>query len=305
MRLIKFIILSFGICAFCSLSVKAQIPTFSPQLYVFQDSLTELGKKMLNDEEGLERKNATYVFIKTLVSALKLPNSFDFPFDSLKYVAIINSPDNSFRIFNWHHINDDKTYRYYGAIQINNPEKLELYPLVDYSPFITNMEDTITNNGKWFGAHYYEIVPKKYKGDKSYVLLGWKGHSRQMTQKVIEVLTFDEKGKPVFGAPIFKHEKKTKSRVVFQFTSNANMLLRYDEDEDRIIFDHLSPPNPNTTGMFETYGPDLSYDALEYKRGEWNHMENLDLRNKKNRLDKFKPGSLKEKSDSGSKFYLD
>ena len=58
------------------------------QLNLYQDTLTDLGKKFVNNENELERKNANYAFIKTLVKALKVPNSFLFKFDSVKTVSI-------------------------------------------------------------------------------------------------------------------------------------------------------------------------------------------------------------------------
>ncbi|MDB5010329.1 MAG: hypothetical protein JWQ06_1118, partial [Mucilaginibacter sp.] len=63
------------------------------QLNFFQDSLKHLGSRFINDEIDVQRKSANYTFIKTLVSALKIPNSFFFPFDSLKAISILNSPD--------------------------------------------------------------------------------------------------------------------------------------------------------------------------------------------------------------------
>jgi hypothetical protein len=57
-------------------------------LSVYQDTLKALGKKFINDPDDLERKNANYSFIKLLVGALKQPNSFNYPFDSVKSVSI-------------------------------------------------------------------------------------------------------------------------------------------------------------------------------------------------------------------------
>src|SRR5580698_4998288 len=82
------------------------------KLMLYQDSLTEMGKKFINAESGPERMNANATFIKTLVRALKIPHSFNFPFDSVKSVTIRNSPDNRFRFITWHIDYDDGSYRY-------------------------------------------------------------------------------------------------------------------------------------------------------------------------------------------------
>jgi hypothetical protein len=247
------------------------------QLQVYEDSLTMLGKKFINDDNELERKNANYQFIKTLVNALKVPNSFLYPFDSVKSVNIVNSPDNRFRIISWPVINDDGSYRFYGTIQINTGGSLKMYPLNDYSPSLKNPEDSTVDNHKWFGAEYYRIVavysPKLY-----YVLLGWKGNTVKSTKKVIEVLAFKDE-KPVLGMPVFDGNGKTRSRVIFEYTRQASMLLRYVPEQNLIVFDHLSPPDPKLKSQKEMYGPDLSYDGYKLKNGRWVYVENLDMRN--------------------------
>jgi hypothetical protein len=193
----------------------------------------------------------------------------------------MRSPDNQFRIFTWHLRTDDGHYRYYGAIQKNDPNKLSLYPLFDNSAFIQNPQDTALTNDSWYGAHYYTIiVPKRwFSKNKKYVLLGWKGHNQNSQQKVIDVLSFAKDGRPIFGADIIKLKDKTQHRMVFEYTSQAVMMLRYLSDKKWIVYDHLAAPNARSEGNFEVYGPDLSYDGLKYRRGKWILMEKIDLRN--------------------------
>ena len=165
-------------------------------LTMYQDSLNHLGKKFINNDTEMERMNANTEFIKTLVLALKVPHSFNFPFDSVKSISILNSPDNRYRLLTWHLEFDDGSYRFYGTIQMNTGEQLKMFPLTDYTPFIKNAEDTVTNNSKWFGAQYYKIIPVYTNQNPYYVLLGWKGNTVKSTKKVIEVLSFDRDGKP-------------------------------------------------------------------------------------------------------------
>lgn len=247
------------------------------QLKVYEDSLKSLGKKFVNNEEELERKNANYTFIRTLVSALKIPNSFLYPFDSLTTVKIVNSPDNRFRIISWPIINDDGSYRFYGTIQINTGGNLQMFPLDDYSPFMKHPEDIITDNRKWYGAEYYKIIPV-YSPKLYYVLLGWKGNTAVSTKRVIEVLSFKD-DKPVLGLPVFDGNGKTRKRAVFEYTRQASMLLRYDPAQNLIVFDHLSPPEPKLKDRHETYGPDMSYDGYKLKNGRWVYTVGLDMRN--------------------------
>ena len=245
------------------------------RLSMYQDSLADLGKVMINNDNELERQNANTTFVKTLVAALKVPNSFLFPFDSVKTVSILNSPDNRFRIISWHIMNDDGSYRFYGAMQMNTGGALKLFPLVDYSPLLAHPEDSVTDNRKWYGAQYYKII--RVTGDKSYyVMLGWKGYTANSTKKVIEVLCF-KNDKPVFGMEVFGTTKH--KRIIFQYTRQASMLLRYVPEQDLIVFDHLSPPDDKSKKNPETFGPDLSYDGYKLINGRWKYEDNLDMRN--------------------------
>ncbi|HAL83452.1 MAG TPA: hypothetical protein DCO83_15450 [Mucilaginibacter sp.] len=247
------------------------------QLQSYEDSLVTLGKQVINNDTEMERINANQAFIKTLVNALKIPNSFLFLFDSVKSVSIINSPDNRFRIISWPIVFDDGSYRFYGTVQMNTGGKLLMFPLSDFSASIKSPEDTVNDNHKWFGAEYYRIIPV-YSPKLYYVLLGWKGNTIKSTKKVIEILSFKD-DKPVLGMPVFEGNGKTRKRVVFEYTRQASMLLRYVPEQDLIVFDHLTPPDPKLKEQRDTYGPDLTYDGYKLKNGRWVYIDNLDMRN--------------------------
>ncbi|WP_142604096.1 hypothetical protein [Solitalea koreensis] len=251
---------------------------------VYEDSLKTFGFQTVNGENELVRRNATYSFIKTLVRALKLPGSFNYPFDSLKTISILKDPKNTFRIFSWPVAVGTNEYRFYGAIQMNNAEKLELYPLTDYSELIQKPGDTITDNKKWYGAQYYSIIPPIAANDP-YVLLGWKGNNNKTTKRIIEALRFID-GKPVFGFPIFQNEAgEFKHRIIFEYSRQASMMLKYVPSEKMIVFDHLIPPAENMQGKYEFYGPDLSYDGIQYNEGKWKFRSNLKLSNDESESD--------------------
>ena len=252
------------------------------QLMAFQDSLKQISYKMVNDSIEPERYNASFKLIKTLVSALKIPYSFNFPFDSLKSISIQSSSDKRFRIFGWHVMNNDGSYRYYGTIQMNKPDgKLELFPLIDYTSVFKNPSDSATTHDKWFGAQYYKIisvlnnVPIPY-----YILLGWKGNTIKSTKKIIEILYFKD-GKAHFGMPVFDGDPDNlkKKRIIFEYDRRASMFLNYEPTTNTIVFDHLAPPDPQLKGKFELYGPDFSYDGFKLVNGRWKFITDLKLKN--------------------------
>jgi hypothetical protein len=252
------------------------------KLIVFQDSLKEISFKMINDSIEPQRYNASYKLIKTLVTALKTPYSFNFEFDSLKTISIQNSPDQKFRVFTWHVMNNDGSYRFYGTIQMNTSQgELEMFPLVDYSPTLKNPSDSTYTNSRWYGAQYYKIIPVlKDVESPYYMLLGWKGNTVKSTKKVIEVLHFKD-GKAYFGKPVFDGDPDNlnKKRIIFEYDRRATMLLNYERAENRIVFDHLAPPDPNLKGKFELYGPDFSYDGFKFLNGRWKFISDLELKN--------------------------
>jgi hypothetical protein len=281
----KKLFLIFGLLIFTFGSVEAQHSDSNKNKQIitdFQDSLQVLSYKMINDSIEPERYNANYKLIKTLVNALKTPNSFNYSFDSLKTISIQTSPDRLFRIFSWHVMNNDGSYRYYGTIQMNNPDgKLQMFPLVDYTPLIKNVTDTITTNDKWYGAQYYRIISVLNNVKTPYyVLLGWKGNTVNSTKKVIEILYFKD-GKAYFGMPVFDGDKEQplKKRTVFEYDRRASMVLNFEPSNNTVVFDHLAPPDPKLKGKFELYGPDLSYDGYKLVNGRWKFVQNLELKN--------------------------
>lgn len=252
------------------------------QLAAYQDSLQRLGFQVVNNPSETERYNANYKMIKTLVSALRLHNSFNFAFDSLKTISIQTSPDHSFRIFSWHVLNNDGSYRFYGTIQMSRgSDRLQMYPLVDHTSEIKNPADTVLSNDRWYGAQYYKIVPVTYNVKTPYyVLLGWKGNNPKSTKKVIDILYF-KNDKAFFGLPVFEGSKAYagKHRIVFEYSRQVSMLLNYLPREEMIVFDHLASPSAKTEGKAEFYGPDLTYDGLKLERGRWKFLDNMELKN--------------------------
>jgi hypothetical protein len=280
----KQLTLLFGLLLFILTKVDGQSLDKSnrEKLIVFQDSLKEISFKMINDSIEPQRYNASYKLIKTLVTALKTPYSFNFEFDSLKTISVQNSPDQKFRVFTWHVMNNDGSYRYYGTIQMNTSQgELEMFPLVDYSPTLKNPSDSTYTNTRWYGAQYYNIIPVlKDVESPYYMLLGWKGNTVKSTKKVIEVLHFKD-GKAYFGKPVFDGDPDNlnKKRIIFEYDRRATMLLNFESAENRIVFDHLAPPDPNLKGKFELYGPDFSYDGFKLLNGRWKFISDLELKN--------------------------
>lgn len=273
----------FIICSvFILLAGITNAQTPQQTIYSYEDSLKRLGTIITNDISENNRIEANYAFVKTLVNALKEKNSFNYPFKKLNnIISIKTADDKKFRLFTWFVMQDNGSFRYYGALQINNPNKLELIPLIDNSQNISiNASSYELKSNEWFGAVYYDIVSVVGK-NPYYLLLGWKGQSFESSSKVIEVLSFKD-DKANFGIPVLQSDAKSNlflHRKIFAYASNASMLLRNLKDEKLIVFDHLVPPNEQSKDLVNLYAPDLSYDAYRFKNGKWYIQENVKLKN--------------------------
>ena len=261
-----------------------------PALKKYQDSLMGMSDAIYNAENDQDRLAANAKFIKTLVSALKIHSSFNYPFDSLKKVTVLKSPDNALRLFSWYVPNDDGSYRFFGSIQMATKDgSLKMFPLIDGTADIKDLNE-VTGNKNWYGARYYEIVPVKMNGQQPYyILIGWKGNNSKTSKKVIEILSFDRAEQPVFGKAVFDGLKgpAPKNRVVFEYNKLNSMTLTMDKNVNMIVFDHLAPFTPDLEGNFEFYASDLSFDAYRLSGGRLKLVENVELKNEPNAMDEF------------------
>jgi hypothetical protein len=255
-------------------------------LKIQEDSLCQVLDNLRKAPKDAQRKEWNTKFKSLLRETLDMRGVFDYPFDSLKTIATIKSPDNYFRLFNWNIENDNGTYNYYAFVLVPD-NKIRVFELNDMSQTISEPENKTLDNKKWFGALYYQIIVSGNSGRKEYTLLGWDGNNKQSACKIIDVMTIYS-DKIQFGLPIFTNENKGISkRVVFEFSSQARMTLNWDEKNKMIVFDHLIPETPAAEGIREFYFPDGSYDAFKLENGKWVFVSDVDARRTKDKRDKF------------------
>lgn len=248
------------------------------QIKTLEDTLGVLSFLIINDSLAENRFASCRAFIPKLVEALKHKNSFDYSFDRLQHISILNSPDSTFRIFTWQLYVDTDEYHYYGAIQMNTPD-LQLFPLSDRSHEIEGIEFEVLDMKKWYGAVYYNIKDFDTPQGKKYLLFGFDGHSFFNKRKLIDVLHFDQNN-PLFGAPVFvqgtdsKEHPRHKMRVLLEYYAAASVKLNYDEIHQVIMFDNLQE-----MGTAENLKmiPDGTYQGYQYspEQGAWVHIEKL------------------------------
>ena len=244
-----------------------------------EDSLKVTADSMYNSYIPDFRTGYCQTFIRQLIKALKVPNSYLYPFDSIKHVINIISPDdNSFRIFNWQVITNEYTTHYYGAIQMPE-EHLKLYPLVDCSDLLGKYaEDSILFDSKWFGAIYYRIITHTIDDKKVYTMLGKNESSPVSTKKVLDPLVFTDKG-PIFGAYIFDGRAKQMpgmsiARFIIEYKKGVSASMNWDTDMQVIYFDRLAS-DVNDPNRKYTYVPSGQYDGFRWEHDQWQFKQDL------------------------------
>jgi len=288
---------------FYSLGAVAQTSVEKLAITANELELQVLCHKLFHErKKDAEKQECNRQLLRKFEEVLREPGSFDnYHFDSLKNdIGILTSPDEKFRIIHWNVPAEDGSQEYFGFIQEHFSEtikhgffkrsridSMQLYPLIDKSAEIKNPENAITDNKKWFGLLYNRIIIKKVKSKTYYTLLGWDGNDKFSQKKVIDVLTFDNKGVPHFGADIFSYQKRYPKRIIFEYSATCSMSLRYSSKKDSIVFGHLAPIQPKLEGQYQYYCSDMSFDGFGFKKGKWNYGMDVNALNERDENDKF------------------
>lgn len=263
-----------------------QRPTLSKhdlkQIKAIEDTLKSLSYITLNDSTDEGRKKACYTMIPTLVRALKITNSFYYPFDSVVSISKVYPPDSTFRILTWQ-MQQRTSFRYYGVMQMRSGE-MKIFPLVDNSDTMQHQTQQILGKNNWYGCLYYNILLHIVNKKKYYTLFGYERGDFLTKRKILEVLTFNEKKEPVFGAPLFlKHEgdsakpmrTDTFNRYFIEYKWKANPTMNYDKKLDLIVFDHLVPPRDIARDTYFTYVQDGTYEGFKWVNNHWVWLEKV------------------------------
>ncbi len=254
------------------------------KIKLLEDTLHLLSNTFTYDTLLDVRKKACYTFIPHFVEALKLDNSFYFPFDSFETISLIYPPDSSFRIFTWQLVLPKGNFRYYGVIQMRS-SKIKIFPLYDASDTMTYHSQRLLTSDNWYGAMYYNIIQKQVDGRSYYTLFGFEAADIITRRKVVDVLSFDNYGRPQFGEPFFFFKQQedsshyartdTLTRFFIEYNYNASTILNYDPQLEMIVFDHVAPPTDKAKGATFSYVPDGTYEGFKWANNRWNWVEKV------------------------------
>lgn len=259
--------------------------------------LKSIASDAFYSKKEADRMAANKEFIKAIESIAQNKSALDFPFDSIKDISTLGPKDKKFKLITWNVYKDDQTHLYFGFLLVNNSKRIkkgfmkhetiqnyEYFKLLDVSGTVNNPETYIGTPAKWFGMLYYEMI--EHEG--YYTLLGWDGNNKLVQRKFVDALYFKADGTPVFGKDVFRFPKKNPRRLMFEYSADVTMSLKYNEKNNSIVYSHLGPREEGDVmqGLPQYYGPDGSYDSMIQRKGRWVVIEDVDARNEKNKNDK-------------------
>lgn len=245
-----------------------------------ENKIISLAKVILEAENDSLKTDANHKLKNLFIRVLNMKKSYLHEFSKMAHISILQPKDKKFKIITWFTQYKNGNTTYSGIIQSCNKrgKKCTLYILEDHSSLSSKDVNNIINIDTWYGCLYYDLIMTKIEKKVYYTLLGWDGNDGNTTKKIIEVLNFNEKNKPYFGANIFNNNQ---NRILIQYSSDYPVSLQYDQELEYIVFDHLEPIDEISIGNFNLYAPNLSYDILKKSKLGWELEQNIYLNNRK------------------------
>ncbi len=216
---------------------------------------------------------------REMTESLAMQGSMDFSWNRLDKIGVITSRDKKIRLFTWHLMDDFDHYRYFGFVQVAMKKgKSRFYELKDNGKPQRGIMKLDQSKEDWYGKLYYQVLTNQYKRKTYYTLLGMDFNNGRSTIKSVEVMAI-QRSTPLFVRSLFFNGRDKVDRFVLEYSDQVAISVRYNQGSGMITFDHLVPFHPIYENNFEFYGPDGSYDGLEFSGGLWNHHSDIDARN--------------------------
>lgn len=284
----------------------------------YEKELQPLLEKIVGAPTDNERYNANEQFVQLMYEALSYEDAFYWKWNFGTSVSVLTSTDRQFRIITWPVVRDNGEYECFGFVQSYNPksEQYDVYILNDKSDELVSLNEVVLEPDNWLGSVYQELVETKHDGKVFYTLIGWTGVNALVQRKVIEPICFRaNSSKPQFGQALFRREKNLR-RLVLEYSRNAMVNVRYDEQLVRtyenkkikrkgrtinmqvpkdekmkmILFDEIAPMVPGMEGLPQYYVPTGNEMAYIFNNGRWELRDNAQGRLSDPKLNKeFEP----------------
>lgn len=267
------------------------------------DTLSRLMQEISQAHEDSQRLWYNSIFTNVMHELIQTEEAESHLFEKVRTLNRTSSDDGLVTFFQWNILTNEGKFMYFGFLKVTINDTTQIFSLTDRSDFVSGSDSAILSADYWFGALYYRVITcKDDAGGIFYTLLGWSGKDRQITRKIIDILSFDSMHHPLFGAYRFPdYQTGHFSRIVFRFDASSSMSLKYEDQplsvarkwdsgkkrfneqvnsERIIVFDHLVPIDPLLEGQYRYYVPSGEiYSGFILKSGIWHFLQRIDARN--------------------------
>lgn len=222
--------------------------------------------------------------------------NFDFELDSIPFLGQLSSSDGKVKMLCWNLALENGTFKYHCILRHRTDKKTVVVTVLkDNDSDWRKLIRKPIQPKNWYGVLYYKILTNKFRGKTYYTLLGWDGKDAIANRKIVDVLTI-QGNRISLGSNMFKIDNRPAYRLIYEYANDAVMSLNFSEKDRMIVMDHLAPEDSRLEGQYQFYGPDFSYDGLEFKKGKW--ILNTDIFSKNPDLNNLpkdqRPGSFSD-----------
>lgn len=225
---------------------------------------------MVNTFESSSRQRASAEFDILFEEYLKSGKAFTEEAEFLKFISVLDAPDNAFKLITWIKNISDSNKDYSGYIFFKDGQYTRLNRT---SSLTEELAYNTCTQDDWYGCHYYRIM----KSDKDYLLFGIDFNGKYDNQKIVDILRF-ENDIAIFGKEVFEDKEEPDTylnRLMLSFSSDASVYLNFDPELKMIVHDHLEPRLGLQPGQGPTNIPDGTYEGYKYEKGKWRYNKKL------------------------------
>jgi hypothetical protein len=254
-----------------------------------EDSLRKMAARIIEPEHDSPRLELNLELQQFLGEILSREGSINYAFSNIRPISLVQSPDGSFRVFTWYVPLSQGRFEYSGYFQSRtSPTGSEVYFLTDQAEQTEDPMFATMDHENWYGAYYTELIHRREKRKDFYVLLGWRGDNPLTRKRIIEPVKIMGKGRPSFGEPVFRFENNRHKRIIFEYSAQVSMSMRYEEHilpyqrrpEPVIIFDRMVPRQGYFKGNYQFYVPETNiFDGFRFEDGKWIFVPDIDAKN--------------------------
>jgi hypothetical protein len=254
-----------------------------------EDSLKRMMNRIAAETLDSEKLSLNEQFKEYFEKVLRLQGSMAYPFDSLRTVSRLSTPDGSFRIISWYIPLSESQFDYFGFFQSRlTKNEIVLHELTDKALDTEEPSFAGLSHQNWYGAWYTHLIHEKHRNKDYYLLLGWRGDNALTRKRIIEPVKVMGKGRPAFGEPVFRFENNRYKRIIFEYSAKVSMSMRYEphiigssrRPQQVIIFDRMAPMHDFLTGHYQFYVPETNiFDGFVFEEGRWIFVKDIDAKN--------------------------